>query len=187
MNKDEKIEIGKRIQEIIDRKCRSQAEFAERLLNDSTCNKKVSDWVRGVNLPKIDTLIDIAQLGGVSLDWLLTGREYREPISMKSVKSMASNVYISTVVKLLSCRFPVDFAATLSDTGVTKLTIESKNGEFMALGSIFAQIQHFKENGLNAATIQRVIDAGIVMNECHRIEEYKKLLNSCEQNTSMAK
>lgn len=187
MEQDKKAEIGKRIQEIINRKGMSQSEFAELLLNDSTCNKKVSDWVRGVNLPKVDILIEIARIGEVTLDWLLTGREYSKPINIKSVETMDDTTYINTVVKLLSCRFPVDFTASLSDTGITKITIKSRSAEFMALGIIFEQMQHLKKNGLNAAAIQRVIDAGIVANECHRIEEYEKMLDYCKQNTSMAK
>ena len=57
----------------------------------------------------------------------------------------------------------------------------------MALGIIFEQMQHLKKNGLNAAAVQRVIDAGIVASECHRIDEYEKMLDYCKQNTSMAK
>lgn len=180
MEQDKKAEIGKRIQEIINRKGMSQSEFAELLLNDSTCNKKVSDWVRGVNLPKVDILIEIAQIGGVTLDWLLTGREYAEPINIESIKTMNSDVYISTVAKLLSCRFPADFAVSISNNGGTKLTIASRSEEFVTLCSILGQMQYQKKDGLNSTTIQDAICAGIAFSEWRRIEKYENLLDSCK-------
>src|SRR4051794_3312794 len=36
----------------------------------------VSEWKSGQSLPKIGILIEIANLGNTSLDWLLTGKEY---------------------------------------------------------------------------------------------------------------
>jgi len=49
----------------------SQAEFAEMLKLGSSAT--VSAWEKGISVPPADKLVEIARLGGVTTDWLLTG------------------------------------------------------------------------------------------------------------------
>lgn len=50
----------------------NQKEMAEKL---GTVQTTLSNWETGRANPEIDTLIKIAELGSVSLDWLLTGED----------------------------------------------------------------------------------------------------------------
>jgi transcriptional regulator with XRE-family HTH domain len=68
------ITLGDRIQEL--RKNRlglTQDEMAERL--SVSGGNTISNYEKNLRQPDIDTLIKIADLGSVSLDWLLTGKK----------------------------------------------------------------------------------------------------------------
>ena len=49
----------------------------------------LSDWKRGVSIPKQDKLIKIADCLGVSVDYLLTGEERSEDFSVESAHLIA--------------------------------------------------------------------------------------------------
>lgn len=87
----ESIERGKRIKQIRTDTCKTnQKEFGKLLggLGIST----VSGWETGSADPGPDIWIKIAELGNVSLDWLLTGKDKKQPntISIESGNSEAS-------------------------------------------------------------------------------------------------
>ncbi len=66
------LNIGERIRHIRKTKNLKQAEFA-RLINSTQNN--IAKYENGYTEPNIDTLARIANVGNVSLDWLLTGED----------------------------------------------------------------------------------------------------------------
>lgn len=68
--------LGNRIRKIRKSKNFRQEDFAKIL---STSNVTISDWERSRTEPDVGTLVKIAEIGGKSLDWLLTGKEHKHP------------------------------------------------------------------------------------------------------------
>lgn len=50
----------------------TQSEIAEKLW---VSFQAVSLWERGETVPELDKLVELASLFGISLDWLIAGRE----------------------------------------------------------------------------------------------------------------
>ncbi len=78
-----KANLAKRIRQIRESRHETQKEFMKSLYPEEEKDPKiVSRWEDDrteKNRPQLEDLIRIAQLGGVSLDWLLTGKEYTPP------------------------------------------------------------------------------------------------------------
>lgn len=74
-NKSEKIYIGERIKRIRLRLGLTMEEFIERIDDRSGKGRSgaVNNWERGINAPNKKRLAKIADLGGVSIDYLLHG------------------------------------------------------------------------------------------------------------------
>ena len=70
----DKIYLGERIQLLLDKAEMSQADLAKRIY---VSTPQVSDWCNDILCPRLPTLHKIADLFHVSLDWLVTGEEYR--------------------------------------------------------------------------------------------------------------
>lgn len=91
--------IGKRIKEIRKRlQISSGEEFAARVMCDnykkrSTLQTYASNWENGKVIPDIWILINIAHIGGVSLDWLLSVSDDKTPQIPQSHKIIHS-VYL---------------------------------------------------------------------------------------------
>ncbi|NGZ76020.1 helix-turn-helix domain-containing protein [Saccharibacillus alkalitolerans] len=71
--------IYERIEQLIKNKGMTKKAFGERL-NISAGN--LGDWRRGKSTPSTHKLIEIAAFFSVSLDWLMTGKEW-QPESVK--------------------------------------------------------------------------------------------------------
>jgi transcriptional regulator with XRE-family HTH domain len=66
-----KKEVGKRIYQIRRRLRLTQHEMATRL---GVINRTISAYEQGDSYPSLSALIKLARIGGVSFDWLITGR-----------------------------------------------------------------------------------------------------------------
>lgn len=75
---DIKLIVAKNISQLRQKKGMTQMELAEKL---NYSDKAVSKWERGESLPDIGTLVDVADLFGVSLDYLvrLEHKEEKKP------------------------------------------------------------------------------------------------------------
>lgn len=73
----DKKKIGMRIKKIRMKAGLTQSAFLSVVSTTLTDAKRVSEWETGVSLPSTDTLLEIALFGGVSLEWLVTGVEFR--------------------------------------------------------------------------------------------------------------
>lgn len=71
----DKKKIGMRIKKIRMEVGLTQSVFLSKVSPALTDAKRVSEWETGVSIPSLETLLDIALFGGVSLDWLVTGVE----------------------------------------------------------------------------------------------------------------
>lgn len=63
--------IGERIHLLIRKQYRSQSSFARALEKPKV---QVHMWVTGKSYPSVESIKQIAELTGVSTDWLLTGK-----------------------------------------------------------------------------------------------------------------
>jgi transcriptional regulator with XRE-family HTH domain len=70
-------EIGKRIREVRTRLGKSQADFGEVI--GGLKKSAVSTYEAGDSMPTVEALSRIAEIGGVSLDWLISGKEKEIP------------------------------------------------------------------------------------------------------------
>ena len=68
----DKFYIGERLQALIDHKGMTQCALADRL---GTKRKEVNDWCNDLKAPSVPTLVRIAELFHVTLDWLITGED----------------------------------------------------------------------------------------------------------------
>ena len=71
--KQKKQSIGERIAALRKEKCWTQAELADKL---NVSDKAVSKWEQDGGTPNLDTIPDLANIFGVSIDYLLTGIEH---------------------------------------------------------------------------------------------------------------
>ena len=67
----------------------TQSCVAEKL---SVTSQAVSLWERGENAPDISKLAELAELYGVTIDWLLTGKEPAEEI-VKVTENMSDRLF----------------------------------------------------------------------------------------------
>jgi transcriptional regulator with XRE-family HTH domain len=74
---DNRREIGKRIREVRTRLGKSQADFGEVI--GGLKKSAVSTYEAGDSMPTVEALSRIAEIGGVTLDWLITGKEEEAP------------------------------------------------------------------------------------------------------------
>lgn len=88
--------IGKRIEESRDRLGWTQAELATRA---GVSSQNVGNWERGVYLPKLPVLIQLARLLNVDLTWLITGTY---PITVTAVTDRGEAAYRGRVVPSIS-------------------------------------------------------------------------------------
>ena len=79
----------------------TQAELAEKL---HYSDKAVSKWERGESIPEISTLMAIADLFGVSLDYLVRGKD-AEIQTQKDDKQLVKNRIIITCLSVLVAWF----------------------------------------------------------------------------------
>ena len=77
----------------------TQAELAEKL---HYSDKAVSKWERGESVPEISTLMAIADLFGVSLDYLVRGRETEIQGKTKDKRLMKNRVIITCLSVLVA-------------------------------------------------------------------------------------
>lgn len=62
--------FGKRVQEVLDEAGINRSEAMRKL---GVAYTTVTKWVHGPNTPNVANLIPLAQLGGVHIEWLITG------------------------------------------------------------------------------------------------------------------
>ena len=103
---DWKFIIAKNITALRQNRKMTQAELADKL---NYSDKAVSKWERGESVPDVLVLKSIADLFGVSLDYLLEENH----VTVPQPAEVASSMRLRTVVTLLSI-VTVWFAATLS-------------------------------------------------------------------------
>lgn len=65
----------------------------------------LSDWKRGVSIPKQDKLMKIADCLGVSLDYLMTGEEHKADLSEETAKLVGKLVQDPEMAKALKKYF----------------------------------------------------------------------------------
>lgn len=85
--------IGDRIGQLLGRENMSQAELARRV--DSR-PKTVQEWCDGIKTPAVISLIRIAEVFDVSLDWLITGKEY-QPKSKPATHMVTVETVMETI------------------------------------------------------------------------------------------
>ncbi|WP_151781230.1 LexA family protein [Acinetobacter bereziniae] len=86
--------MHERIQQKLEEKNLKQADIA-RATGKSTA--AVTKWLKGDNIPKAENLKAIAKLLNVSDEWLLTGKENKQPVSNAEYESNVS--FISTPLR----------------------------------------------------------------------------------------
>lgn len=74
--RSERVAIYDRIESLIKDRKMTKKQFC---LDLSISTGNLGDWKRGKSTPSTNKLIEIAAYFGVSLDWLLTGQEVRQP------------------------------------------------------------------------------------------------------------
>ena len=74
--KEKNVELGKRIRKAVDLSGKNQKELAPLI---GVYPSNISRWIKGENAPSWECLVKIATFGNVSLDWLLTGKESKQP------------------------------------------------------------------------------------------------------------
>jgi len=92
------VDIGKRILHIRTQilKIKSQTTFGELVGGSKTTT--VSGWERGISDPGAQLLKKMAEMGGVSLDWLLTGKEHQPSfIDSQHLPKSGAGEIISTI------------------------------------------------------------------------------------------
>lgn len=97
---DAKVTIAKNIAALRQAHGMTQIDLANEL---HYSDKAVSKWERGESVPEINTLVTIAELFGVSLDFLVTGKEPTQPeaeenADTKKAKSPARRHFTNKVV-----------------------------------------------------------------------------------------
>lgn len=96
MTKEERAVLGERISSILEKADATQKELAQRWhVSQST----ISNWKTGKVVPPGERLIDIAKLGGVSVDWLI-GNDGAKLYSVGEIQAMflqLSDLYDITV------------------------------------------------------------------------------------------
>lgn len=89
----DKKKIGMRIKKLRMETGFTQSEFLSLISDNLTDAKRVSEWETGVSIPSLETLLKIALVGYVSLDWLVTGVELTPrvlpPVRMDDYDSVA--------------------------------------------------------------------------------------------------
>ena len=82
----------------------TQSEVAEKL---NVSFQAVSLWERGETTPEIEKLTEIADLYGVSIDWLLRGKkeaeiviDFEEPLSDRLFNEDRMYTYIKTYIRI---------------------------------------------------------------------------------------
>lgn len=76
----DKKSIGARIRKIRNSLGHNQTEFGNLV---GASNASISSYEKGDSYPSICVLVRIAQLGGVSIEWLIMGEEATRPILKK--------------------------------------------------------------------------------------------------------
>lgn len=89
----QKKEVGSRIRRIRIEFGLTMQEFGEKL-NPPASDSIVSRWERGISLPNNDRLRQIAELGNVSMHYLLEGQTYEEYAGeiIKGIKESKQNI-----------------------------------------------------------------------------------------------
>jgi len=95
--KDIKSIVAKNISSLRQAQKMTQLELAEQL---NYSDKAVSKWERGESLPDISVLIEIAELFGVSLDYLVSSEHRAEDIKMPKKKPVFE--YSKEIITALS-------------------------------------------------------------------------------------
>ena len=85
---DIKSNVAKNITELRIQHHMTQLELAEKL---NYSDKTVSKWERGESTPDIAVLVEMADLFGVSLDYLVRGKDAEEPVTEQKGKEIRYN------------------------------------------------------------------------------------------------
>lgn len=118
--------LGKRIKKIREKIGINQLELAEMLKTDKDISQAtVSSWENSTRKPDYDMLIRIAEIGSVSLDWLLKGKEsdFKPPVTSSETLAGEGHKPHSAF------HVPVVSTVTAGDTGAI---LEESNIMYMA-------------------------------------------------------
>lgn len=89
--------VAKNISQLRQKKGMTQLDLAEKL---NYSDKAVSKWERGESLPDVGILLEIADLFGVSLDYLVT-LDHKEEKKVKSPRRIRYNRTLITCIALI--------------------------------------------------------------------------------------
>lgn len=118
-------EIGTRIKTIRKKLGLNMKEFGEKF-NPIASDSIVSRWERGVNLPNNERLKKIAELGNVSMPFLLEGKKTIEDIKKIAMEELNNNPEkLGTIVQFFS----------EANDRITKNLIESAQDAFIGIDS----------------------------------------------------
>lgn len=89
--------IGQRIKEIRVSRKETLEEFANAIQNNAdktikTTKSNVSKWEKGLNIPNDIALFSIASIGGVSVNYLLTGQSESKVILKNTIDSLEKDI-----------------------------------------------------------------------------------------------
>lgn len=118
MNDEElKRQIGKNIVFCRKRMSLTQAGLAEKL---NFSDKAVSKWERGESMPDVLTLMQLAEVLGVTTDYLLTGKDDSVPLVLDSNKPKANKNIIAMLTSVLVWFLALLIFVALSDANIPK-------------------------------------------------------------------
>ena len=95
----------------------TQAGLAEKL---NYSDKAVSKWERGESMPDVLTLMQLADVLGVTVDYLLTGKDERVPLALDSDKPRANKNIIAMLTSVLVWFLALLTFVALSDANIPK-------------------------------------------------------------------
>jgi len=116
-DEDLKRQIGRNIVICRKRMALTQAGLAEKL---NYSDKAVSKWERGESMPDVLTLMQLAEVLGVTVDFLLSGNETLTPAVRENSGPRANKNVIAMLVSVLVWFVALLVFVTLSDANIPK-------------------------------------------------------------------
>lgn len=118
--------LGTRLQELRKQKGLTQEQLAEKL---NVTNQSVSKWEKDINAPDITLLVELADLFGTSVDYLL-GRDQKKPAVTTTPKSIDRLVFkiriLSANKDKINVNLPLSIVKILAKDGVLKMLQDKK-------------------------------------------------------------
>lgn len=176
--------IGKTISELRKEKGWTQIELAEKL---QVSDKTISKWEQDSGAPSIEFFPILAEVFGVSIDYLMTGKKAEpEIITMSKAELCAKNDDVSLVKDIN--------LTTTDENGKTLIDYIIQYNSYNVFSAICDEKRFISLQGTNSNNVKKfevlkliefalitnkisVLDRGFVLNNCSGVDDIKGLLH----------